>query len=77
VVLENVIKRVDQGVLICLQTLSRAIPNFIQLGTADFVAYGVNLFEGLLARHLTICAGYFLMTGIISYFFLKTREMAA
>ncbi len=77
VVLESMIKRVDQGILICLQTLSRAIPNFIQLGTADFVAYGVNLFEGLLARHLTICAGYFLMTGIISYFFLKTREMAA
>ena len=77
VVLESVIKRVDQGILICLQKLSLAIPNFIQLGTADFVAYGVNLFEGLLARHLTICAGYFLMTGIISYFFLKTREMAA
>ncbi len=75
--LEKSIRVVDQGILICVQTLSRAIPNFIQLGTADFVAYGVNLFEGLLSRHLTICAGYFLMTGIISYFFLKTREMAA
>jgi len=77
VALEKSIKFVDQGILICVQTLSRAIPNFIQLGTADFVAYGVNLFGGLLSRHLTICAGYFLMTGIISYFFLKTREMAA
>jgi hypothetical protein len=36
----------------------------------------VNLFEGLLARHLTIAFGYFMMTSIISYFFLKTREMA-
>jgi len=77
VALENSVKTVDKGILIAVQTLSRAIPNFIQLGTADFVAYGVNLFGGLLSRHLTICAGYFLMTGIISYFFLKTREMAA
>ena len=75
--LENVIRVCDKGLLIGVQTLKSAIPNFIQLGTADFVAYGVNLFEGLLARHLTICAGYFLMTSFISYFFLKTREMAA
>ena len=75
--LETSLRIVDKSILICVQTLSRAIPNFIQLGTADFVAYGVNLFGGLLSRHLTICAGYFLMTGIISYFFLKTREMAA
>ena len=75
--LETSLRIVDKSILICVQTLARAIPNFIQLGTADFVAYGVNLFGGLLSRHLTICAGYFLMTGIISYFFLKTREMAA
>jgi len=77
VTLETTIRAIDRGILICVQTLKNAIPNFIQLGTADFVAYGVNLFGGLLCRHLTICGGYFLMTGIISYFFLKTREMAA
>lgn len=77
VTLEQSIKFVDQAILICVQTLARAIPNFIQLGTADFVAYGVNLFGGLLSRHLTVCLGYFVMTGMISYFFLKTREMAA
>ncbi len=67
----------DKSILTSVQVLSQAIPNFIQLSTADFVAYGVNLFGGLLSRHLTICFGYFLLTGIISYFFLKTREMAA
>jgi ABC-type transport system involved in multi-copper enzyme maturation permease subunit len=76
-VLENTIRVIDKGLLIGVQTLKSAIPNFIQLGTADFVAYGVNLFGGLLSRHLTICAGYFLLTSIVSYFFLKTREMAA
>ena len=76
-VLENAIHVADRGLLMGVQTLKSAIPDFTQLGTADFVAYGVNLFDGLLARHLTICFGYFLMTSIISYFFLKTREMAA
>jgi ABC-type transport system involved in multi-copper enzyme maturation permease subunit len=75
--LENAIRLIDRGILYIVLTFKSAIPNFSQLGTADFVAYGVNLFGGLLARHLTICAGYFLLTGIVSYFFLKTREMAA
>ena len=75
--LERSIRFVDKSILTSVQVLSQAIPNFIQLSTADFVAYGVNLFGGLLSRHLTICFGYFLLTGIISYFFLKTREMAA
>ena len=75
--LENGLRAVDKALLRSVTTLKYAIPDFIQLGTADFVAYGVNLFEGLLARHLTICAGYFLLTSFISYFFLKTREMAA
>jgi hypothetical protein len=69
--LERVIRAADTVLLVCVQTVAKAIPNFIQLGTADFVAYGV------LSRHLTVCFGYFLMTGVISYFFLKTREMAA
>jgi ABC-type transport system involved in multi-copper enzyme maturation permease subunit len=75
--LENGLRAVDKALLTSVTTLKYAIPDFIQLGTADFVAYGVNLFEGLLARHLTICAGYFLLTSFISYFVLKTREMAA
>jgi hypothetical protein len=75
--LEWAVVKADEGILACVIVLKNAIPDFNQLATSDFVAYGVSLFEGLLARHLTICFGYFLMTGIVSYFFLKTREMAA
>jgi hypothetical protein len=57
--------------------LKDAVPNYSQLDTANFVAYGYNLFGGLLARHLTIAFGYFVLTALVSYFFLKTREMAA
>ncbi len=75
--LETSIRTIDRGLLYSIQLLKSAVPNFDQLGTADFVAYGVNLFGGLLGRHMTIALGYFLLTCIVSYFFLKTREMAA
>lgn len=75
--LETAIREIDKRLLMGVQTLKSSVPNFVQLSTSEFVAYGVNLFEGLLARHITIAAGYFLMTSIVSYFFLKTREMAA
>jgi hypothetical protein len=73
---ENVIRAIDRGILFSVGLLKNALPNLYDLGTTEFVTYGVNLFEGLLARHLTIAFGYFMMTSIISYFFLKTREMA-
>jgi hypothetical protein len=75
--LENSIRVVDRFLVYGISLLKNAVPNFGQLGTSDFVAYGVNLFGGLLGRHLTIAFGYFLLTCIVSYFFLKTREMAA
>jgi ABC-type transport system involved in multi-copper enzyme maturation permease subunit len=75
--LEQAIQTIDYQLLRGVVQLKNAVPNFEQLGTADFVAYGVNLFGGLLGRHLTIAMGYFLLTALVSYFFLKTREMAA
>jgi ABC-type transport system involved in multi-copper enzyme maturation permease subunit len=75
--LEEAIRLMDTWILTGVSQLKSAVPNFDQLGTADFVAYGVNLFGGLLGRHLTIAFGYFILTSLVSYFFLKTREMAA
>ncbi|AMV35498.1 ABC-2 family transporter protein [Pirellula sp. SH-Sr6A] len=74
--IEGAIKGVDRGLLFSVSTLKSALPNLYDLETSDFIAYGVNLFDGLLARHLTIAFGYFVMTSVIAYFFLKTREMA-
>lgn len=75
--LETAIKVIDQGIMYTLVSLFQAIPSFGQFNTADFVAYGFNIFGGLLGRHLTMTLGYFLLTSVIAYFFLKTREMAA
>jgi hypothetical protein len=75
--LEQTIRTIDYGLMSGVSTLKSAVPDFGRLGTSDFIAYGVDLFDGLLARHLLIALGYFIMTTIIGYFFLKTREMAA
>ena len=75
--LEQVIQGIDYGLMYAVELLKGAVPNFSHLGTGDFIAYGVDLFNGLLARHIVITIGYFLMTAIVGYFFLKTREIAA
>jgi ABC-type transport system involved in multi-copper enzyme maturation permease subunit len=75
--LETVIKVTDQGIMYTLVSVFQAIPRFGQFNTADFVAYGFNISGGLVARHLTMTIAYFVLTSLIAYFFLKTRELAA
>ena len=76
-ILEKAIQGVDTGIMGALYLLTMGLPSFNDLNTSEFVAYGVNIFEGLVARHLTMALGYFVLTAIVGYFFLKTREMAA
>ncbi len=76
-VLEKSIQGVDTGIMGALYLLTMGLPSFNDLNTSEFVAYGVNIFEGLVARHMTMALGYFVLTAIVGYFFLKTREMAA
>jgi hypothetical protein len=75
--LENGIKIVDKGIMQPLSALGQVFPNFGKLNTSSFVAYGIDIFGSLLARHITLGAGYFLLTSLVGYFFLKTRELAA
>ncbi len=60
-----------------LSVIGRVFPDFGGLNTSAFVAYGVDIFDSLLFRHITLAACYFLATALIGYFFLKTRELAA
>jgi len=75
--LQSAIFMLDRGLVTAVSRLKDAVPNFSQLDTSNFVAYGYNIFGGLLGRHLTIAFCYFVLTALVSYFFLKTREMAA
>ncbi|MCA9190376.1 MAG: hypothetical protein KDB03_01385 [Planctomycetales bacterium] len=75
--LETVIRLMDRGIMYTLVSMFQAIPSFGSFNTADFVAYGFNIFGSLVSRHLTMTVAYFILTSLVGYFFLKTREMAA
>lgn len=75
--LVKVIKSIDYAIMAPLSALGQVFPNFGSLNTSPFVAYGVDIFGSLLMRHITQAACYFLLTTLVGYFFLKTRELAA
>ena len=47
------------------------------VATAEYAASGFDVFGALLARHAVATLGYCFFAFIISYFFLKSREIAA
>ena len=74
----TVIKSVDAGIVYSLDALATALPNLPKMvGTAEYAASGFNIFGDLLLRHATATAGYCLLAFLVSYFFLKSREIAA
>lgn len=75
--LETVIQVADQAILYSVGALFQAIPSFGQFNTSEFVAYGYDIPGSLLLRHITMTLAYFILTSLIGYFFLKTRELAA
>jgi hypothetical protein len=77
-VANQVIKGVDSVAIYTLDAVATSLPNLPKmLGTAEFAASGFDIFGSLLARHATSTFAYFLLAFFISYFFLKTREIAA
>ncbi len=73
-----VIKTVDAGIVYSLDALATALPNLPKMvGTAEYAASGFDIFGDLLLRHATATLGYCILAFLISYFFLKSREIAA
>lgn len=73
-----VIKTVDAGIVYTLDALATALPNLPKMvGTAEYAASGFDIFGDLLLRHATATLGYCILAFLISYFFIKSREIAA
>ena len=74
----KVIKTVDAGIVYSLDAIATALPNLPKMvGTAEYAASGFDILGDLLLRHAAATFGYCLLAFIISYFFLKSREIAA
>ena len=74
----SIIKTVDAGIIYSLDAVATALPNLPKMvATAEYAASGFDVFGALLARHAVATFGYCFLAFIISYFFLKSREIAA
>lgn len=74
----NVIKVADAVIVYTMDALATAMPNLPKMvGTAEYAASGFDIFGVLLARHGIATLGYVILAFLISYFFLKSREIAA
>ncbi|TWU17401.1 ABC-2 family transporter protein [Novipirellula galeiformis] len=74
----KVIKTVDAGIVYSLDAVATALPNLPKMvSTAEYAASGFDIFGALLARHAAATLGYCILAFLVSYFFLKSREIAA
>ncbi len=74
----KVIKTVDAGIVYAMDVIATALPNLPKMvGTAEYAASGFDIFAALLARHAVATLGYCILAFLVSYFFLKSREIAA
>lgn len=73
-----VIKKVDAGIIYSMDAIVTALPNLPKMvSTAEYAASGFDIFGALLMRHTVGTMGYCLLAFLVSYFFLKSREIAA
>ncbi len=74
----DVIKTTDAGIVYTLDAIATALPNLPKMvSTAEYAASGFDIFGALLCRHAAATLAYCLVAFVISYFFLKSREIAA
>ncbi len=74
----RVVKGIDFVFVYALDVVATSLPNLPKmLATAEYAASGFDIFGSLLARHATATLAYVLLAFFISYFCLKTREIAA
>ena len=75
--LTAVIKGIDGILMHVIQAVSYAMPNCGKFNTSNFVAYGYDVPPALISQHFAITFAYFIVLSMVSYFFFKTREIAA
>jgi hypothetical protein len=75
--LTNIIRVVDVGLMAVMYTVANGLPNLGRLNNSVFVAQGFNVDNSLLAQQCLTTATCCAVLIVISYFCLKTREIAA
>ncbi|MEO1972729.1 MAG: hypothetical protein ABGX07_14300, partial [Pirellulaceae bacterium] len=75
--LTNIVQFVDIGLMAVMYAVANGLPNLGRLNNSVFVAQGFNVDNSLLAQQCLTTAACCSVLIVISYFCLKTREIAA
>jgi hypothetical protein len=67
----------DKGWAWVVRRFQNVIPDVESLGWSDFVAEGFNISGQYLAVNLLVTFGYLLPWGVLAYYLMKSREVAA
>ena len=68
---------VDHVLLFFMDRATYLVPRYENFNTSNYLAYGFNIQGDLLAMHFMITMGFIIGLTVVSYFFLKAREIAA
>lgn len=74
---EGVVRWTDLILQSGLVAVTHFAPDFSKFNTANYLAEGYDISGHIVASQATTCFSYILVTAIVGYFFLKTREIAA
>jgi len=67
----------DVGFMLVVRLFVQLLPDFKKFDNSAYVTYGIDVEPNLLAAQIVTALSFVLVTSLIGYFFLKTRELAA
>lgn len=72
----KLMRLVDDGLQALMQVLASVLPDFGNLSTADYVAYGFDIPWNQVLQQLFLGGAYVIGLAIVGYFLLRNREVA-
>lgn len=73
----NAARFIDTILMRAMRRVTELVPNFGDFKDTDYLALGYNIPSDQLLAHLTYALYYMILTFLVGYFFLRTRELAA
>lgn len=73
----TIVQGFDTAFMAFMQAMSGMLPDYGKFTTTQYVAYGYNIDGTLMSIQLLTAFSYVLVVSLISYYLLKTREIAA
>lgn len=71
------VEYLDLAFMLVVRLFVQLMPDFKQFDNSAYIVYGIDVEPNLLGAQVLTALAFVLVTSLIGYFFLKTRELAA